>query len=51
MSSIEESFESAWGVTFPSLGKMSAESGVSCVVCQRDLAPRLDEGRMFEGAM
>jgi len=51
MSSIEEEFESAWGDTFPSLGRVSARSGVSCVVCQRDLVTWLDGGRTFEGAM
>ena len=51
MPSIEERFESAWDDASPSLGKLSAGSGVSCVVCRRDLVTRLVGGRMFKGDM
>ena len=48
---VEERVEIAWGDTFPSLWRVSAGSGVSCVVSRRHLVNRLDGGRMFEGAM
>ena len=47
---VEERSEIAWGDTFPGLWRVSG-SGVSCVVCQRDLVTRLDWGRTLERAM
>jgi hypothetical protein len=53
MSYIRERFESAWGDTFPSLGKVFPGSGVAGVVCRGDLVIIwLDgEGHSIEGAM
>ena len=43
---VEERFD-----TFPGLWRVSAGSGVSCVVCERDLVTLLDGGRALERAM
>ena len=48
---VEERFEIAWGDTSPGPWRVSAGSGVSCVVCRRDLVTRLDRGRALERAM
>ena len=47
----KERFEIARGDTFLGLWRVSARSGVSCVVCRRDLVTWLDGGRALEGAM
>ena len=48
---VEDRFEIAWVTPFPSLWRVSAGSGVSCLVCRRDLVTRLDGGRALERAM
>ena len=40
-----------WFDTFPGLWRVSAGSGVSCVVGRRDLVTLLDEGRTLKRAM
>ena len=51
LGNVKERFEIAWAGTFPGLWRLSAGSGVSCVICRRDLVTRLDGRRTLERAM